>query len=496
MTTRNLLSMFLLILTLHGCNERSALQPNKDAETKDPHKTTNFPPATNQSSTSGFKVKSITASGSRFCAIDLADEMWCWGENTLNESGGIKKTPSLGIGSNQSHNFQPEKVVGNKKWKKVTVSNESSCAIDQNDELYCWGRNRPSISFTGSHPHLGLGSNNDIIQNPTQVVGGRKYSDIYGVQGASSYFVARALDNTMYEIGEKPTGKDEPTQIILSGIDKFFKISISGEKKFSALDSIGFIYKKGPMAANPQSTTVKAIKLQAVAEDAYCVISDAQELYCYGNNKVGANWPNFIEFYDYLGVTTAKSQLLPFAKIPVLAGLKFKAIAGQNGHICAIDSGDALWCWGKNFAFTSTDVGILGTGSSDAIVLQPSKVMDKVSTVTVGAGQICAITNANKLKCFGENRMRLQSGNYVSGVLGTGSKDAVIKTAQDVEPTLEWKDIHIFSNHWGNTSICGIDTNDILYCWGNNGMYAPEGYLGVGSKKTVVDRPMKVQPKS
>lgn len=515
------LSIFLLLFICACGNDHKQSQTNKNPVDKSPPSTITGEPDTTKTNTdpprepsdveptsppieqpesapqpqpvSGFKVKSISGSPSRFCAIDVSDHLWCWGQNELSEIGGLKNSPGLGVKSTAKMVLAARKVESTTTFKHVAVSNDSSCAIDENDELFCWGRNLPAITFGGAEPYLGIGSNESVVDKPTRVVGNRRYMSINSAENAT-YFLAHAVDNTLYEIGPSGTGLNEPLQVILGAANKFERASISAAKSFLAIDQSMHIWEKKSGGSGLKITdVVKAQSVSGVQKDAYCFVDTAQDIYCYGNNKLFVYQPTFLEVYDYLGVPTAKLATLPLTKLSSPGGVKFKTVTARGGHICALDTNKTLWCFGKNFSTAGGEVGILGTNSTDLVVTTMTKVLDRVSSVAVGEyGQICALMENKKLNCFGENRMRLPSGAHVAGVLGVGSQDAIIKMPTPVAPHIDWREIHIFSDSQEGAALCGIDTNDILYCWGNNGSFAPFGYLGVGSTKNVVDQPMKV----
>lgn len=66
------------------------------------------------------------------CAIDTEARLWCWGGNSVGQ---------LGLGNNNAGTFVPQRVGGGSNWRTVVAGSDHVCAINQLDELHCWGSN-------------------------------------------------------------------------------------------------------------------------------------------------------------------------------------------------------------------------------------------------------------------------------------------------------------------------------------------------------------------
>ena len=87
----------------------------------------------------------ISTNARSTCAVKNDNSLWCWGQNTLDIiENGVNKSMQgvLATGSNDSFVTSPQQVMGIKQAKKVVVAgNGSICALTTTQEIYCFGSN-------------------------------------------------------------------------------------------------------------------------------------------------------------------------------------------------------------------------------------------------------------------------------------------------------------------------------------------------------------------
>ena len=76
------------------------------------------------------KSKNIRQGDDFNCALDDGDEVYCWGSNKRGQLG----TPNI-----KSKAKTPQKVDTNVKFKKVYTKAHYACALDEHNHAYCWG---------------------------------------------------------------------------------------------------------------------------------------------------------------------------------------------------------------------------------------------------------------------------------------------------------------------------------------------------------------------
>jgi alpha-tubulin suppressor-like RCC1 family protein len=120
---------------------------------------------------SGITAAKIAAGGSFTCAIDLAGDVYCWGDNSVDQLG-----HTTGVGDSQcvvntgpdastpiACNAVPTKVAGVGGVVEITAGAAHACARTSSNAVYCWGDN-----FLGE---LGNTSAGAATSTPTQPTG-------------------------------------------------------------------------------------------------------------------------------------------------------------------------------------------------------------------------------------------------------------------------------------------------------------------------------------
>ena len=143
---------------------------------------------------------------------------------------------------------------------------------------------------------------------------------------------------------------------------------------------------------------------------------------------------------------------------PVQAGAasNWAQVVAGTSHTCGIKETGNAWCWGANGS------GQLGLGHTDSQTL-PAYVSLERAWTKIGAGEThtCAVEADGSLSCWGRN----QAGQIGKGVLD-GNELAPKKVSVDpaaAVPDKDWKDVGV-----GRDTTCGLKTNGMLYCWGQN----------------------------
>ncbi|MEM9191109.1 MAG: hypothetical protein AAGF12_18145 [Myxococcota bacterium] len=116
-----------------------------------------------------------------------------------------------------------------------------------------------------------------------------------------------------------------------------------------------------------------------------CAVAESSALLCWGSNEAGQ-----------LGRgTTGASD--PFPAPVTVPGEGWRAVSVDGQTVCAIRTGDELYCWGAN------RLGQLGVDSRDPMRDLPSRVPGAYRSVSVGRHHVCAISTAGELFCWGES---------------------------------------------------------------------------------------------
>lgn len=192
----------------------------------------------------------------------------------------------------------------------------------------------------------------------------------------------------------------------------------------------------------------------ACGGEATCAVAEDGTLYCWGNNHEGM--PGQADAYD------APDVLKP-QKVAVLARGVRQVSMGQ-GHVCAVMSSGALYCWGRN---SDKQLGI-GTADPHLRAPQEVDVGGLVQHVAAGQEHSCAVRRDGRLFCWGSD-----DGN--SGRLGLGEGTATkVDVPQQVGTLSDYREV---GANWFHS--CARRASGVLLCWGRN----EEGQLGLGDNQ-------------
>lgn len=323
--------------------------------------------------------------GQSVCAIedgnnDGAGQVWCWGDNTSGQLGNATNTDSalpvavqkFGLGA--LNNATSLSMSGS--WDGASQY-ASVCAVDANEDVWCWGENKAG--------QLGLGNTIDLNQAFQATAAGftnvqKMVSSVGSLPADQGHDFRCAVlsDNTLWCWGYNASG-----QVTGNNTDGTF---ITSPIQVAGLANV----EQFALAGGNLGTT-------------YAVLADGT-VRAWGNNSVGQLGN---------GNVSSISGLIN----PGLSNVKKVVTRGANGitTTCAHLLDGKLHCWGAN------EAGQVGQGSISVNVTSPTEVvgLDRVRKVELFGSQTvsthaCAIDLSGKLRCWGNN------GNGQLGTASTG----------------------------------------------------------------------------
>lgn len=177
------------------------------------------------------------STGTHTCAIADNDQLYCWGRNNKGQ---------LGINSNNNQST-PTQVISPTEvsyWKYVNLGNNYTCAIADNDQLYCWGQN--------NRGQIGNDNNNQLF--PIQVTNSIGINSWQSVSGGYDHTCGIADNNQVYCWGSDYHGQ-------LGRADSGSGREIGSVVKYLGLDIGGMTipHRKGSLTNSSFEVTVPAI---------------------------------------------------------------------------------------------------------------------------------------------------------------------------------------------------------------------------------------------
>lgn len=359
----------------------------------------------------------------------------------------------------------PQLAGGELVFRTVDAGGFHACGLTTNDERVCWGYNAdgqlgeaagPPSYFPTAVEDSTTGGNNRF-----RVVSNGWYHGC-GIDFALEVFCwgenrdLRGLDNFVASF-----------QDVDAGLTHSCGITIARELVCWGYSLHGQVGDGAPKEVTDSAVVVGVNYASASAGGQHsCGIQTDGDLACWGynaNGQVGTggaggqvNFPtDVVTGLTFLTepVTTPPS---PDPDQPLPPG---PYVSAGYAHSCAIATSGAAYCWGLN------EEGQLGDGTTTQRTT-PAPVAGGLTFVRISAGleHACALTAAGEVYCWGDNTW---------GQLGDGgASDQAAPVAVAAPGGATWAWVSAGENH-----TCGVTTEGVAFCWGDNHY----GQLGTGT---------------
>jgi alpha-tubulin suppressor-like RCC1 family protein len=417
-----------------------------------------------------LKVRQIAAGGEFVCALTLAREIKCWGNNTVGQLG-LGDTVKRGDDANEMGDSLPFVDIDSANTTTaIEAGSTHACAIFGEGELKCWGGNSRGQLGLGDMANRGNNSGEMGVDLP--VVDVAPGLLVRQVALGGEHTCARLDDGSVKCWGHNDQGQlglgDEvdrgsgPGQMgtalpfvdlgpgrtarkITAGLNHTCAILDDGSVKcwgdnFAGQLGQGYTFDRGNsqyemgnwLSAINLGTGRTAVKIDA-GNDHTCALLDDDSVKCWGANGDGelglgdqnARGDNSGEMGNQLPAVLVGVTFVPVSKL-----------SAGGFHNCAI-MGSVLRCWGSN------PTGQLGLGDNDSRGDDPLEMGLSLPAVEIGTGrtpvqveaglEFTCLRYANeRVKCWGANS---------SGQLGYGNRDIVGLDPADMGDALPFIDL-------------------------------------------------------
>ncbi|HEU4562497.1 MAG TPA: hypothetical protein VFS20_32000 [Longimicrobium sp.] len=336
---------------------------------------------------------SIDGGPTHACGVTSGGQAYCWGRNPFGQLGdGSYLDASVAVAVDQS---------GGLSFSQVTAGLVHTCAITSSSGApYCWGHNADG--------RVGDSTAMNIRPTPVAVYGGHTFASI--------------------------TAGEAHTCGLTSGGQAY----CWGANDYGQLGNNTARFSRIPVAVQqPVGVTFSQI---TAGKWHTCALSSGQA-YCWGYGGFGALGGGF-SFGD--SIPQAVSQP---------GGVTFTSINTGYEHTCALSSGGAAYCWGKNGSSQLGD-STTTTQYTPVAARMPSGVT--YSEIATAGLSTCAIANTtNVAYCWGLGS---------SGQLGNGSiASSRLPVAVSMPSGVTFSAIRAES-----MGMCALDGIGQTWCWGKN----------------------------
>jgi alpha-tubulin suppressor-like RCC1 family protein len=347
------------------------------------------------------------------CAIRKGGAAYCWGENIHGAVGDGTLEDAL----------VPVPVKGLSSVSQVARGRKSSCAVDLNGDLQCWG------DLPKYEPKRVLGLTDAMAISLTA-------NSAYAVRRNGSIVSWGRDERTPYVRGKEARSTAQPeARYDLTDVTAI--TAHNGDHKTydaCALRGAGeVVCLELSLVFRPGISDATSIALGALAG---CAVRKSGAVSCWGMNAFGECGPGGDD------VAAKKAVDMPIQDAV--------AVAAGAHTMCALRSGGGVVCWGSNLN------GLLGNGTKNdnvkyGVPVPVSNLTDAVSLAMSGA-QACAVRKGGQVVCWGKNERHLVDSDARELVEPTNAhiSDAISLVAAE-------------------TGFCAARSNGKTTCWGVGG---------------------------
>ena len=353
-------------------------------------------PVSSGYNTAGFQAGSIftetkmTVGDGHLCSILDDSSLKCWGDNTFGQ---------LGDGTSIDRMLLTEVSLDSSRTAlSISSGKDHTCAILDNGELQCWGRNNHGQLGDGTNTHSNVPVEAGLSEFPVQLSSGDWHSCAI-LDDASLKCWGR---NNHGQLGDGTNiDSSSPVSVNLPG-EKFLAVSAGSDHtcaitktwalKCWGSNSNGQLGVGSTVSSNSPSTVTVGGSAAAVSAGGShtCVIMDGSVgsggLKCWGLNDNG-------QLGD--GLTNQQNDA---STVSTIISDAVSVDLGRH-HTCAIDSSQSLHCWGEG------SNGQIGDGSTSEQVVSPTEISLGqnlgANSVSSGGSYTCVVGTNDLLRCWG-----------------------------------------------------------------------------------------------
>ncbi len=315
--------------------------------------------------TFGENILGVTSGGEHSCAIDNANQAWCWGNGEYGQLGNDAEESS----------FTPVQVstdTGFSNPGKISAGDSTTCGINSVGAAYCWGSGGSGIIGNGTNESY------DVPMSVTTLTSGVKDISVgYNAACAvNSTDGAMCWGNNTWGILGNGTNTSSNVPVAVSGLSTgVLQVSV-GDLHACALVSGGMIkcwgynaegylgnggWTNSNVPVNVSGITSGATAISVGSYHTCALVNGGVK--CWGDNYEGQ-----------LGDGTTVNKNTPVQVIDLTSGVI--AIAAGGYHSCALLATGEIKCWGTN------GEGELGTGDFDDRLVPGEPVVSTTGNVS------------------------------------------------------------------------------------------------------------------
>jgi alpha-tubulin suppressor-like RCC1 family protein len=314
-------------------------------------------------------------------------------------------------------------------FRRVTAGDGFTCGLTTAGLAYCWGSNEVGALGIGDRPGPEACSGLPCSTTPVRVVGGLVFRQL---SAGWVHACGVTPNNRLFCWGHNHTGQ------------------------------LG----DGTAADSPRPIRIArglAFRQVSAGDLHTCAVTTDGAAYCWGHNQLGP-----------LGDGTTDGSSLP---VRVVGGLAFREVAAGNQFTCGVTTADVAYCWGAGIGNNTGESCFGGDGFSPCST-RPVRVLRRLpfSRLSAGLGHVCGVTTEAVAYCWGSNDDGQLGHDTLPGLDPSTGVCSPTDFCSSEKPVRVVGGLAFGSVSAGQSHTCGVTTDHLAYCWGENFF----GQLGTG----------------
>ena len=343
----------------------------------------------------------IATGGWHSCAIAVAGELLCWGDDSEYQ---------LGVEAGGHNDGGAERHVGFAKvldrTEQVAAGGMHSCAIASWGGLYCWGNNAQAQVDGMLAEALERDRVELPVEAPVHVAAGAAHTCAVVDEGVVCWGSAR-----FGQVGQTITDAPLSPELVPDTEDAV-EVTAGARHTCARLESgrvqcWGELIAAASGARQPTATPVLVPNLEDATQIAAgaghtCALRAEGSVVCWGFNGSGQ-----------LGHGTTRSSATPLPVIGLELSFEVRAGGAERegelvGHTCALTKSFRVQCWGRN-AEGQLGVGRAADMDTATVVLrEPDDSGDDpylrdMTAIAAGGFHTCAVDHHGRVLCWGDD---------------------------------------------------------------------------------------------
>lgn len=376
----------------------------------------------------------VAAGSAHSCALLDDGQVHCWGRNDLGQLG---RGNTVTIGDNETPSAVAPLNLGSRVIVDLTAGDLHTCALFSDGGVSCWG----------------LGSVGSLGQGNTATLGDNAGETPATIPAINLGAAAIQID----------AGGSHTCALLVGGTVTCWGLNNHGQLGYGHTNTIGD--NETPASAGAVANLGNVVEIAVGAEHS-CARNSAGEVRCWGRGSAGR-----------LGYGNTINLHQPRADAIAIGGAAARIAAG-GFHTCAT-IGTSVKCWGLGSS------GQLGYGNTQTIGDDANETPATVAAIDfgeaitdlrMGGQRTCAELASGSVRCWGENS---------DGRLGYGHTDDLGDNAGEEANLLPDINIGDGVDHLatGLVHTCALLKTGGVRCWGPSG----DGRLGYGNSEFIGD---------